>query len=155
MTLSIEVLPAPLGPMMARISPLRMSKETSDSAFTPPNESDTPSTDRMISPAATSIRLRGLMSRSPSCGLLHDRRHSAGNVVDRNARVERAAAAVLEGDLGRDRGLARAVVERLDQRGVSFGDEAAAHLERARELAVVGVKLFWQDEEPPDLRARQ
>ena len=33
MTLSIEVLPAPFGPMMARISPLRMSKDTSRSAL--------------------------------------------------------------------------------------------------------------------------
>ena len=38
MTLSIEVLPAPFGPMMARISPLRMSNETSVIAFTPPND---------------------------------------------------------------------------------------------------------------------
>ena len=38
MTLSIDVLPAPFGPMMARISPLRMSKETSLTAFTPPND---------------------------------------------------------------------------------------------------------------------
>ncbi len=40
MTFSIEVLPAPFGPMMARISPFLMSKETSRIAFTPPNESD-------------------------------------------------------------------------------------------------------------------
>ncbi len=46
MTLSIEVLPAPFGPMMARISPLRMSKETSLIAFTPPNDSETFSTDK-------------------------------------------------------------------------------------------------------------
>ena len=39
MTLSIEVLPAPFGPMMARISPFLMSKLTSRiSAFTPPND---------------------------------------------------------------------------------------------------------------------
>src|SRR5438046_4364417 len=54
MTLSIEVLPAPFGPMMARISPLRISKETSTSARTPPNDSDTPSTESSTSPAATS-----------------------------------------------------------------------------------------------------
>ena len=36
MTLSIEDLPAPFGPMMARISPSRMSKEMSVIAFTPP-----------------------------------------------------------------------------------------------------------------------
>ena len=45
MTLSIEVLPAPFGPMMARISPLRMSNETSVIAFTPPKASETFSTD--------------------------------------------------------------------------------------------------------------
>ena len=36
MQLSIEVLPAPFGPMMARISPLRMSNGHSVIAFTPP-----------------------------------------------------------------------------------------------------------------------
>src|SRR5213075_2993681 len=51
-TLSIEVLPAPFGPMIARISPLRTSNETSVIAFTPPNASDTFSTARMVSPAA-------------------------------------------------------------------------------------------------------
>ena len=53
MTLSIDVLPAPLGPMMARISPLRMSKETSRIAFTPPNESDTFSTASSTPPGST------------------------------------------------------------------------------------------------------
>ena len=48
----------------------------------------------------------------------------------------------------------RAVVERVDQRRVALGDEAAAHLARARQLAVVGVELLVQDQEAPDLRAR-
>src|ERR671913_2570018 len=51
MTLSIEVLPAPLGPMMARISPFRISNETSRMALMPPNESDMSSTDNKTSPA--------------------------------------------------------------------------------------------------------
>ena len=38
MQFSIDDLPAPLGPMMARISPLAMSKLMSVSAFTPPND---------------------------------------------------------------------------------------------------------------------
>ena len=38
MQFSIEDLPAPLGPMMARISPFMMSKLMSVSAFTPPND---------------------------------------------------------------------------------------------------------------------
>ena len=41
MTLSIEVLPAPFGPMMARISPFLTSKEMSVIAFTPPKDSET------------------------------------------------------------------------------------------------------------------
>jgi hypothetical protein len=39
MTLSIEDLPAPFGPMMARISPSRMSNEMSLIATTPPKRS--------------------------------------------------------------------------------------------------------------------
>ena len=73
MTLSIEVLPAPFGPMMARISPLRMSNDTSLIAFTPPNDSETFSTDRSASPTAAS-RARS----APSCGVLQDRRHRPG-----------------------------------------------------------------------------
>src|ERR1700720_1686663 len=48
MTLSIEVLPAPFGPMMARISPRAMSNDTSVNALTPPNDSETFSTERML-----------------------------------------------------------------------------------------------------------
>src|SRR5215468_3797838 len=62
MTLSIEVLPAPFGPMMARISPLRISNETPVTAFTPPKASDTFSTESNTSPATTSCPLGALMS---------------------------------------------------------------------------------------------
>ena len=47
----------------------------------------------------------------------------------------------------------RAVVERLDQRRVALGDEAAAHLLRARQLAVIGIEFLVQDQEALDLRA--
>ena len=49
MTLSIDVLPAPLGPMMARISPFLMSNDTPRIARTPPKESETFSTDSSTS----------------------------------------------------------------------------------------------------------
>ena len=65
MTLSIEVLPAPFGPMMARISPLRMSNDTSLMALTPPNDSDTFSTDSSASPTAASEPLGALIPRPP------------------------------------------------------------------------------------------
>ena len=64
----------------------------------------------------------------------------------------RALAAVLEGDLGRNIGLARSVVERLDQRRIAVGDEPAADLQGARDLAVVGVEFLVQDQKALDLR---
>ena len=64
-------------------------------------------------------------------------------------RRDDALAAVLEGHLGADVGLLRAVVERLDQGFVALADEAAADLLGAGELAVVGFELLRQDQEAP------
>ncbi len=73
MTLSIDVLPAPLGPMMARISPFRMSKDTPRMALTPPNDSDTFSTASRTSSGSHLAR--------PSTGLgLHIGLHSAASL---------------------------------------------------------------------------
>src|SRR5262245_19722876 len=154
MTLSSEVLPAPFGPMMARISPLRMSKETPLIALTPPKASETPSTASSTSPATISGPLGALMPwpRARSRCLLHRRYRHRRNVANLDARGKRALAAVLERHLGRDVGLARTAVERRDERRVAFGDEAAAHLLRACDFAVVGVELFVQDQEAPNLR---
>src|SRR4051812_21068473 len=61
MQFSIEDLPAPFGPMMARISPRAMSKETSVSAFTPPNARLTFSTaSRVSGKARTRLMLSSL-----------------------------------------------------------------------------------------------
>ena len=57
MTFSIDVLPAPFGPMMARISPLRMLNETSEIARTPPKASETFSTSSRMSCRAHAARL--------------------------------------------------------------------------------------------------
>src|SRR5581483_6350242 len=142
--------------MMARTSPLRMSNETSRRARTPPNDSDTFSTESSTSPAAMSDpgALMGGPRRRRSRRLLHrtldrQRRH----VPDLHARRNDALAAVLEGDLGRDVRLVRTVVKRVDQRRIALGDEAAPDLLRPRQFAVVGVKLLVQDQEPLDLRA--
>ena len=64
MTLSMEVLPAPLGPMMARISPLRMSNETSRERLHPPKESETLSTESSGS-SARDVRPVGALMPSP------------------------------------------------------------------------------------------
>src|SRR5215210_2175063 len=75
MQFSIEVLPAPFGPMMARISLLRISKDTSVSAFTPPKPSDTFSTASSTSPLGRGGPSGALMGPStgatcslPPCG---------------------------------------------------------------------------------------
>ena len=49
MQLTIEVFPAPFGPMMENSSPLRMLKLTSVSACTPPKRKDTPRASKMVS----------------------------------------------------------------------------------------------------------
>src|SRR5450631_1897037 len=49
MQLMIEVLPAPLGPMIENSSPSFTPKLTSESARTPPKRSDTPRTSKACS----------------------------------------------------------------------------------------------------------
>src|ERR1043165_6687075 len=88
MTLSIEVLPAPFGPMIARISPLWISSDTSEIALTPPKASETFSTERIDSPAAISLPvgdLTGLSMRSvpPSPGGGGSARRGRGGVGGR------------------------------------------------------------------------
>src|SRR6267154_5782997 len=154
MTLSIEDLPAPFGPMMARISCSRTSNETPWSATTPPNASETSSISRMASPvflpAFMPLRDMHRGSRRPRRGdtvglRLHD------SQVGRH----RTRAAVLEAHLRLDEAARLVRVEGIDQHGVFLGDVAAAHLARARELAVVGVELLLQYEETVDLRVAQ
>src|SRR3954449_10704944 len=173
MQFSIEVLPAPFGPMMARISHLRMSNDTSVSAFTPPKPSDTFSTASSTSPLARSEPSGALMAQSPplstrgresrgggaqtwtpSRRLLQRRRLNRIklHIPDIHPRRDDALAAVLECDLGGDVGLARSIVERLDQRGVALGDEAASHFLRTGQFAVVSVQFLVQNEEALDLR---
>src|SRR3954468_17839572 len=173
MQFSIEVLPAPFGPMMARISLLRMSNDTSVSAFTPPKASDKFSTASSTSPLARSGPSGALMAQSPPLPTRGRERRGGGaqtwtpsrrllqrrslnriklHIPDTHPRRDDALAAVLERDLGGDVGLARSVVERLDQRGVALGDEAASHFLRTGQFAVVGVQFLVQNEEALDLR---
>src|SRR5262249_7771716 len=172
MQFSIDDLPAPLGPMMARISPLAMSKLISLSAFTPPNDRLMFSTtsrmslktrERFIGPRASrpphERAGRPRSGRGRASARLPERHRRAGarmrgKVADLDVACDGALAAVLEGDANLDMGAPGTVVERLDQGPVALADEAAPHLVGARELAVVGVERLVQDEEAADLRAR-
>src|SRR5215468_4959539 len=64
MQLTIEVLPAPFGPMMENSSPSFTPKETSVSARTPPKRSDTPRTSNVFD--THSLRKWRLRERSLS-----------------------------------------------------------------------------------------
>src|SRR5262245_52167440 len=149
MTLSSEVLPAPFGPIMERISPLRISKETPATALTPPKASDTFSTASSTLPATMSCSLGALIQRlracddatraagslcslshrerertevaARSCCFLHRRHRHRLHVADFDAGGEHALAAVLERHLGGNVGLARPAVERCDQRSITVG----------------------------------
>src|ERR1700730_11844376 len=99
-------------------------------------------------PRARPARPRGEPRRrrsppAPSCGATEGGgRFAYGHVADLEPGRDRAGAAVLEGDLGRDVRLDRAVIKRRHQRRVTLSDEAAADLQGARELAVVGIELL-------------
>src|SRR5215813_4744043 len=102
MTLSIEVLPAPFGPMIARISPLRMSNDTSVIARTPPKLSETFSMDSSASPAAISLPVGDLTA--------HSRRRWRKTVISRRllhrARRHLVDLHLADRDVGRERALA-------------------------------------------------
>ena len=87
MTFSIELLPAPFGPMIARTSCSRTSNVMSVSAFTPPNASDMPSSDSTTSPMRRAAG--ALMRRYAAMGMDSGRtaassmRKSAATMPDR------------------------------------------------------------------------
>src|SRR6185437_9828188 len=144
MTFSIELLPAPLGPMIARTSCSRTSKLMSVSALTPPNASDTCSSASTTSP----IRRSPMSSAS---GRARDTRREHLRVGDHDVGGDDAAAPVLELHLGLDvLDLARGV-QRVDQRAVLLGDEPAADLARARQLVVVRIELLVQEQKAAHL----
>src|SRR5882762_7921543 len=126
MTLSIEDLPAPFGPMMARISCSRTSNETPWSATTPPNASETSSISRMAAPIFLPAFMP-LREAVPTSRRLPRRGDTVGlRLHDSQVRRYRAGAAVLEAHLGLDEAARPVRVEGIGQRGVFLGDVAVA-----------------------------
>src|SRR5882672_6637704 len=151
MTLSIEDLPAPFGPMIARTSCSRTSNDTPCSATTPPNARDTSSTSSSGPPPV----LLALISPARSCRFPRVRAAVCLRLQDAQVRGDGADAAILEAHLGLDEAARLARIERIDERRVLLGDVTAAHLARARQLAVVRVQLLVKHEKTPDLRVAQ
>src|SRR2546430_2722447 len=69
-TFKSELLPAPLGPMIAQISPRRTSRLTPERAVTPPKESVTSSTFSRTSPIrfGTFIPKAAFVTEGKACG---------------------------------------------------------------------------------------
>src|SRR5262249_15545004 len=67
--------------------------------------------------------------------------------------LEHALAPVLEDDVTFDARALGAAIKRVDERIEALADDAPAHLARPRQLAVVRVELFMEDEEAAELRA--
>src|SRR5207302_10473286 len=80
MQLTIEVLPAPLGPIIENSSPSFTPKLTSVSARTPPKRSDTPRTSK----ACSTHSLRWRFLRSSSCPRQVNPVHRGGSTCFRD-----------------------------------------------------------------------
>src|SRR5450432_1844452 len=141
MTLSIDVLPAPFGPMIARISWRRIARLISLSALTPPKARLISSASSSVSPITLVVVMLGASAR-----LAQDRRGAGERHrlrrADLEVGLEHALAAVLERHRGLDVRAVASVVERRDQRRVALADEAPPHLARPRQLAVIGIELL-------------
>src|SRR5258708_21943782 len=119
-TFSIELLPAPFGPMMARISCSSTSKLTPDSAFTPPKASEMSSTARITPPTARAT-LPGSNSRRFIRATSRGRPRLLGGERLRGIHLEigadHSAAPVLEAHLGLDHAVVGPGVEGIDDGG--------------------------------------
>src|SRR5215469_7335637 len=155
MTFSIEVLPAPLGPMIARISCSRISRLIPVSARMPPKERVMSLAVRTASPMCLLVVIPGCSARLAQRHAVVVRGRHPRRLADLEVGREAPLAAVLEGHLAVDVDDVAAAIERVDEALIALADEAAADLARPRQLAVVGVELLVEDEKAGDLRARK
>src|SRR5438477_7716290 len=149
MQLSIELLPAPLGPMMARISCSRTSKLIPVSAFTPPNESEILSSCSTTAPLLRAVLMRrSCLSRC----LARGGRGQGFGFLYPQVGCDHAATAILEFHQRLDMLHVLVRIQRVDQHRILFRNEVSAHLARAGKLVVVGVELLVEDDEAVNLR---
>src|SRR5262249_9884466 len=154
MTLSSELFPAPLGPMIARTSCSRTSKLMSVSAFTPPKESEMLLSLRMASSTAWCPVAIG----ASVLGSSRQRRASGGHrrdVFDPQVGGDHTTPSILEPNQRLDVLNVAPGVQGVDQHRVLVSDEATAHLAGARQFLIVWVELLVQDKEAADLRRTQ
>ena len=117
MTLSIEVLPAPFGPMIARISCRRISRliavERRDAAK---GEADPVGLQDRLADVLVQASHQARLPLANAARVRAGRQRHGRDLADRQLGAHHALAAVLEGDLGLDAARRLAGIERIDQR---------------------------------------
>src|SRR2546421_1694561 len=156
MTFSSDVLPAPLGPMMAKISPVLISTLTSLSACTAPKA-------RAICCACSKGAFpslgagcngRSVTSATAVSSLGDCYRCFWSHVTDQQLCFERAAPSVLKDHLGLDRHTVISAIQGLDERRILLRHKATPDFPGTGQLAIIRVELFMKDEEAADLGSR-
>src|SRR6202171_29285 len=103
------------------------------------------------SPAMTAVR------NSDCASFRRLRRgHILRQIDDLKRGADALGGAVLEADRGIDRNIALAAIDRVDDAGVFFVDDAAADFSGAGEFAIVGVEFLVEQQAPGNaMRRRQ
>src|SRR5215813_8416159 len=156
MTFSSDVLPAPLGPIMARISPASISTLTSLSACTAPKA-------RAICCTCNKGTLLGLgagcdsrsMPSTTAASSLGDGYRGCGShVTDQQLCLERPTPSVFKDYLGLDRHTVISTIQGLNERRILLSHKATPDFPGTGQLSIIRVELFMEDEEAADLSPR-
>src|SRR4030095_14401951 len=156
MTLSSDVLPAPLGPMMARISPASRSTLTSLSACTAPKA-------RAICCTCSKGTLLGLgagcngfslPSATATLSLGDGYRGCWSYVTDQQLCLERPTPSVFKDYLGLDRHTVISTIQGLNECRILLRHKATPDFSGTGQLSSVQIKFLVEDEEAGNLGPR-
>src|SRR4029450_7178372 len=149
MTLSSDVLPAPLGPMMARISPASISTLTSLSACTAPKARAiccTCSKGTRLSLGAGRDAL-SITSATAASSLGDGYRCFWSHITDQQLCLERPTPPVFKDHLGLDCHAVIRAIQGLNERRILVRHKAASDLPGTGQLSIIRVEFFMENEE--------
>src|SRR6056300_7505 len=173
MTFSIDDLPAPFGPMIARISPSRMSKLMSLIATTPPNRRVmffiSITTPPILRPSSVIYSSAAAFIALPRASFVLNyprRRHPPApksfrchlgcnrlnlGITQFQRCLDRALATIFVGHFGFGVLLVFAFIQGVDQILELLFDNFAAHFAGTGHFAVIGIQFLVQNQEAVDL----
>src|SRR5262245_46564276 len=153
MTFSRDVLPAPLGPMMARISPASISTLTSLRACTAPKARAiccTCSKGTLLGLGAGCAGL-SLPSATAASSLGDGYRGCWSHITHQQLCLERPAPSVFKDYLSLDRHTVISAIQGLNERRILLTHKATPDFPSTGQLSIIWVELFMQNEEAADL----